>query len=68
MSVYRNILVPIDGSPTLNRGLIEAIELTKNQPATLRLVHVLKPATMDELGAVLDRLFRDGEPNGKPSA
>ena len=27
MSVYRKILVPIDGSATSNRGLIEAIEL-----------------------------------------
>lgn len=41
MSVYRKILVPIDGSPTSNRGLIEAIELAKDQGATLRLVHVL---------------------------
>jgi nucleotide-binding universal stress UspA family protein len=41
MSVYRKILVPIDGSPTSNRGLIEAIQLAKNQGATLRLVHVL---------------------------
>ena len=41
MSVYRKILVPIDGSPTSNRGLIEAIELARTQHATLRLVHVL---------------------------
>lgn len=41
MSVYRKILVPIDGSLTSNRGLVEAIELAKDQSATLRLVHVL---------------------------
>ena len=41
MSVYRKILVPIDGSSTSNRGLIEAIQLAKDQGATLRLVHVL---------------------------
>jgi len=41
VSVYRKILVPIDGSATSNRGLIEAIELAKDQRATLRLVHVL---------------------------
>jgi nucleotide-binding universal stress UspA family protein len=41
MSVYRKILVPIDGSPTANRGLAEAIKLAKDQRATLRLVHVL---------------------------
>ncbi len=40
MSVYQKILVPIDGSPTSNRGLIEAIKLAKNQHATLRLVHL----------------------------
>ena len=41
MSVYRKILVPIDGSLTSNRGLVEAVQLAKNQHATLRLVHVL---------------------------
>jgi len=41
MSVYRKILVPIDGSPTSRRGLFEAIKLAKDQHATLRLVHVL---------------------------
>jgi nucleotide-binding universal stress UspA family protein len=41
MSVYSKILVPIDGSPTSRRGLIEAIKLAKDQQATLRVVHVL---------------------------
>jgi len=41
MSVYGRILVPIDGSATSRRGLIEAIKLAKDQRATLRLVHVL---------------------------
>jgi nucleotide-binding universal stress UspA family protein len=41
MSVYRKILVPIDGSPISNRGLAEAIRLAQDQRATLRLVHVL---------------------------
>jgi nucleotide-binding universal stress UspA family protein len=41
MSVYSKILVPIDGSPTARRGLIEAIKLAKDQQATLRVVHVL---------------------------
>lgn len=41
MSIYRKILVPIDGSPTSRQGLIEAIKLAKDQRATLRLVHVL---------------------------
>ena len=41
MSVYRKILVPIDGSPTSTRGLTEAIRLAQDQGAALRLVHVL---------------------------
>jgi nucleotide-binding universal stress UspA family protein len=41
MSVYRKILVPIDGSPTSTRGLAEAIRLAQDQGAALRLVHVL---------------------------
>ncbi len=41
MSVYRRILVPIDGSPTSTRGLAEAIRLARDQGAALRLVHVL---------------------------
>ena len=41
MSAYRRILVPIDGSPTSNRGLTEAIRLAQDQSAALRLVHVL---------------------------
>jgi nucleotide-binding universal stress UspA family protein len=41
MSVYRRILVPIDGSPTSTRGLTEAIRLAQDQHAALRLLHVL---------------------------
>ena len=47
MSLYRKILVPIDGSPASNRGLEEAIKLARDQGARLRLVHVL-----DELVSV----------------
>ncbi|MGP1683742.1 MAG: universal stress protein, partial [Giesbergeria sp.] len=50
MSVYRKILVPVDGSPISNRGLAEAIRLAKDQGAALRLVHVL-----DELMVVPGR-------------
>jgi len=38
---YKRILVPIDGSPTSNRGLREAIGLAKAQKARLQLVHVV---------------------------
>ena len=39
--MYRRILVAIDGSATAGLALREAIALTKNQVATLRLVHVV---------------------------
>lgn len=38
---YKRILVPVDGSPTSNAGLREAIELCKGQEASLQLVHVV---------------------------
>jgi nucleotide-binding universal stress UspA family protein len=41
MPVYRNILVPIDGSSTAARGLTEATALAKDQGATIRLIHVI---------------------------
>jgi nucleotide-binding universal stress UspA family protein len=39
--MFRRILVPIDGSPTSNRGLDEAIGLARDQKARIRLVHVV---------------------------
>ena len=39
--MYRRILVPVDGSPTSNRGLKEALALAKDQKALVRLVHVV---------------------------
>lgn len=39
--MYKKILVPIDGSPTADRGLNEAIRLAKNQRAAMRLLHVV---------------------------
>jgi nucleotide-binding universal stress UspA family protein len=38
---YKRILVPVDGSPTANRGLREAIGFAKAQKARLQLVHVV---------------------------
>ena len=43
--MYSRILVPIDGSPTSIRGLIEAVRLASLSGATLRLMHVLDPCT-----------------------
>ncbi|MBL8351877.1 MAG: universal stress protein [Burkholderiaceae bacterium] len=39
--MYQRILVPIDGSPTSDRGLQEAIALGKLTGASLRLLHVV---------------------------
>ena len=39
--MYQRILVPVDGSPTSNAGLAEAIKLAKPAGARLRLVHVI---------------------------
>ena len=41
MSIYQRILVPVDGSPTSNAGLDEAIRIANGTGARLRLVHVL---------------------------
>ena len=39
--MYKRILVPVDGSPTSRRGLIEAIALAKLMGAHIKLVHVV---------------------------
>ena len=39
--MYQRIFVPIDGSPTSNHGLNEAIKLAKDQGAKLRLFHLV---------------------------
>lgn len=39
--MFRRILVPIDGSPTSNRGLDEAIGLASDQKAKICLLHVI---------------------------
>jgi nucleotide-binding universal stress UspA family protein len=41
MSGYQRILVPVDGSPTSNAGMDEAIRLAKLTDARIRIVHVL---------------------------
>jgi nucleotide-binding universal stress UspA family protein len=39
--MYQRILVPVDGSPTSDRGLAEAMALAKLAGARLRLIHVV---------------------------
>jgi nucleotide-binding universal stress UspA family protein len=46
--MYQNILVPVDGSPTSQRGLTEAIALARLTGGRLRLLHVV-----DELSFAL---------------
>lgn len=67
--MYTHILVPLDGSPTSDRGLEEAVKLAKLTGARLRLVHVVDDliyATgMDNVGAMTADLIAlvrgDGE-------
>ena len=46
--MYQRILVPVDGSPTSNAGLAEAMKLAKLTGAKLKLLHVV-----DELPFVM---------------
>jgi nucleotide-binding universal stress UspA family protein len=39
--MFKNILVPLDGSHTSGLGLDEAIKLAKNQKASLYLLHII---------------------------
>ncbi len=67
--MYRNILVPVDGSDTSTSGVLEAIKLAKAEGARLRLVHVVNTAVVAmeyaaAFGALSDlpqRLRDDGE-------
>lgn len=47
--MYNRILVPVDGSPTSQRGLVEAARLAETLNATVRLVHVVdeSPLTLN---------------------
>jgi nucleotide-binding universal stress UspA family protein len=44
--MYKKILVPVDGSETSRRGLDEAIQLTRDNSAKIRLVHVVNTAVV----------------------
>lgn len=47
---YKRILVPVDGSPTSNAGLREAITLAKAQGAELQVVHVVDQHSLVMMG------------------
>jgi nucleotide-binding universal stress UspA family protein len=64
---YKRILVPVDGSPTSNKGMKEAIRLAKSSRARLRLLHVVEqtvafsaPEVAIDIGPILDSLRADG--------
>lgn len=66
--MYRRILVPVDGSHTSTRGLKEAVQLTKDHHARLKLLHVvdesvltLNPEPTGGGGVFIDALIEGGE-------
>ena len=66
-AMYTHILVPVDGSPTSDRGLEEAVKLARLTGARLRLMHVvdqlIHSAGMEGFGAMtadLIPLLREG--------
>ena len=69
--MFRKIMVPIDGSPTSNLGLEEAMKLAKENRATLYLFHVVDEVSLIQNSAVLggggyvDTLFEDFVNAGK---
>lgn len=50
--MYDKILVPVDGSIISTIGLDEAIRLTKNQGAKLRLIHVVDELVVPSMASV----------------
>lgn len=67
--MYTNILVPVDGSPTSNLGLDEAVKLAKLTGARLRLIHVVDEliyaAGMDSLGGMTADLIAQLQKGGE---
>jgi len=53
MSLYRRILVPVDGSSAAQAGLAAAIALAQDQQATLKLVAVANEAIKNYAGGEL---------------
>jgi nucleotide-binding universal stress UspA family protein len=66
---YKRIFVPVDGSPTSNLGLKEAIRLAKSQRAQLQLVHVLDQrhlaAPVPEFGSYLENVLPELKKSGR---
>jgi nucleotide-binding universal stress UspA family protein len=66
--MYERILVPVDGSEISNRGLQEAIKLSKVLGAHLRLVHIVDDSALalnPETGVAAAPLVEDFAEGGK---
>ena len=53
--MYRNILVPLDGSPAAERGLQEAIALAAALGSRIKLLHVIDPTVVYPMIAYIPR-------------
>jgi nucleotide-binding universal stress UspA family protein len=66
--MYQRILVPVDGSATSNRGLQEAVRLSKALGSELRLVHIVDDSALalnPETGIAAAPLVADFAEGGK---
>lgn len=67
--MFKRILVPVDGSATSNQGLQQAIQLAKDQKASLLLLHVVDESALIQSaiadGALFDDLIKSLTENGK---
>jgi len=64
---YKRILVPVDGSPTSNRGMMEAFRLARATRARVRLLHIVEeyaafsaPEVPVDVGPLLEAMRRSG--------
>src|SRR5436190_15498498 len=60
--MYKRILVPIDGSETAERGLVEAIAIARELKATIRLLNLTSDLVpVNEMSSAIDfEKFREG--------
>lgn len=65
--MYKQILVPVDGSATSKRGLEEAMRIAKESGGTLRLVHVVDELVMvdPEVPVYYQAMIESLRENGK---
>jgi nucleotide-binding universal stress UspA family protein len=63
--MYKNILIPVDGSPPSMRGLEEAVKLAKSERARLHVLHIVNELVfmngdIPELYDVVVQSLREG--------